>query len=207
MLKHQHVVVALGSNLGDRVGYCLSAERLMEERCGRLLSRASFYENAPIGNADQMFVNTAVICETTLNPHQFLRTLLEIEAELGRQRHLHWGNRTIDLDIVLWSDASGRPITIQDAALAVPHPQALLRDFVLVPVSEIAGEWIHPVTGCSVAQELRLHDYQLPANPRLAPAASSPAEHTPHAVPSIPHAARAPQSDRLGKRESDRIGL
>jgi len=148
------VLLALGANLGDRRHYLKLALEQLSQRCGQVIACAPFYETAPIGAADQMFLNSAAIVETSLSPLLMLRTILEIEASLGRNRSQHWGNRTIDIDIVLWRDQQGQNIEISEPSLQIPHPACLERSFVLQPAADIAGDWLHPDTGQTIAAAL-----------------------------------------------------
>lgn len=157
-------LIAIGSNLGDRLQNLHRSLSLIETRCGNITARSSFYRTAPVGAADQEFINGAIILESELVPQDLMMTLLAIEQSLGRTREVHWGNRTIDLDLVLAriktsSEEShstpipGNSIVIESESLVVPHPRMLERDFVLVPAAEIAPEWIHPETGSTLNNE------------------------------------------------------
>ncbi len=135
-----NVIIALGSNLGEREQYIENGIREIDKRIGTVLKRASLMETAPYGVEDQpSFLNTAVSVETELDPEEIIHTLLEIEKEQDRVRIRHWGPRTLDLDIIYCED---RLIRSED--LIVPHPDRLNRDFVLGPIAEIAPEFIDP---------------------------------------------------------------
>ncbi len=146
----QMVLIALGANIGDRRQTLIDALRHIGERVGPIVDVSHFYETAPIGNADQIFLNGAAVVSTALAPDLAMRELLEIERRLGRERSLHWGNRTLDLDIILWRDSAGHGVVHHSEMVTIPHPQARHRDFVLVPAAEIAGAWIMP----NLAQEI-----------------------------------------------------
>ncbi len=146
-------LIALGSNLGDRKYYIEQAIAAIRSQCGKVLEVAPFLETSPIGAADQLFINTALTLESTLEPLSLLNILLKIELELGRERKEKWGNRPIDLDIILWrSDAISQ--VYESPELSIPHPETLKRDFVLIPAKAIASDRIHPLTG----QELGDYD-------------------------------------------------
>jgi 2-amino-4-hydroxy-6-hydroxymethyldihydropteridine diphosphokinase len=145
--------VALGSNLGDRNAFVSQALKAMEQKGLRLLQTAPLYETQPIGAADQVFINTAARIETQLSAENVMTVLLTIERELGRTRDVHWGNRTIDLDLIVGIDATGQPITCDSKHLQLPHPRFLERDFVLVPAADVAPSWIHPDSGQKLEQE------------------------------------------------------
>ncbi len=144
-------LIALGSNLGDRKYYIEEAIKAIGGQCGKVLAVAPLLETSPIGAADQLFINTALTLESQLEPDPLLAILLAIELELGRQRKEKWGNRTIDLDIILWrSDAISQ--VYQSPSLTIPHPECLKRDFVLHPAQAVAGDWIHPLEGLKLKE-------------------------------------------------------
>ena len=136
--------VGLGSNQGDRSGYLESGLRQLEADAGiRLLAASSVYETPPIGNLQQPhFLNAAISVETELTPLQLLRILRSIEDEHGRQRQIHWGPRTLDLDLLI----HGGEI-VETEELVVPHRHLTVRCFVLTPLCEIAPDLSHPVSG------------------------------------------------------------
>ncbi len=140
------VLIAIGSNLGDRAQILKQAVELISEQCGVVAAISQLHETLPIGQADQTFLNGALICLTKLSPLQLLERLLAIEKRLGRDRlsEGRWGNRTCDLDIILWRLGNGEYLTVDDARLQIPHPQAALRSFVLIPANEIAPNWKFP---------------------------------------------------------------
>lgn len=139
------VLIGIGSNLGDRVSYLQRATMAVHEQCGEVIDVSSCYESEPVGGyADQRFLNAVLCCETNRAPHALWVQLQAIESQLGRVRTQRWANRTIDLDILLWRDASGamQPVDLPD--LKIPHPRMLGRDFVLLPAAQIAPHWQHP---------------------------------------------------------------
>lgn len=156
-VKHEYLI-ALGSNLGDRAAHLARARGEIAQRLGPLLATSKTYETEPIGAADQLFFNAAVVAQSDLDPQAALSTLLAIESDMGRVRRERWGNRVIDLDLILWRE-TGDPATaasrcFEGPGLSIPHPAMLGRDFVLTPASDVAGHWIHPTTGTTLAQEL-----------------------------------------------------
>jgi 2-amino-4-hydroxy-6-hydroxymethyldihydropteridine diphosphokinase len=103
-----------------------------------------------------MFKNAAALLETTLDPFSLLKVLQEIEAQFGRERTVHWGERTLDLDLLLFDQRK-----IDTPALRVPHPRFATRRFVLEPLAEIAPEAVDPITGRTVEQILADLDRRL----------------------------------------------
>ena len=159
--RYQYLI-ALGSNLGDRGDALRQAQQLILSRCGLIAACASTYETAPVGAADQKFLNSALICHSAIDPEEFLAELLAIEIELGRVRTVRWGNRTIDLDLLLCRRRDDvKPVAWESPSLTLPHPEILARDFVLVPAVEIAADWVHPASGRALEDELALLGYAL----------------------------------------------
>ena len=139
------VAIALGSNLGDR-------ERNLREAVERLsasvldLRVSSFHETEPVGVGEQpTFLNAAVVGRTVLTPHALLDELLAIEKACGRERPFQGAPRTLDLDLILYNGD-----VIDAPGLTVPHPRFRERRFVLAPLSEVAADWVDPVTGSTV---------------------------------------------------------
>lgn len=135
------VYIGIGSNLGNREENCLNSIRLIEERDIRVLKRSSLYETEPWGVEDQpMFINMAIEAETELSPLELLRVLKSIEKSMGRVQTERWGPRIIDLDILFYNN-----LILETPELTIPHPYIKERPFVLIPLSEIAPEFEHPV--------------------------------------------------------------
>lgn len=129
--------LSLGSNIGDRKKNLDDAMRILGE-ADKIQVRAvsSFYETDPWGYEDQeAFLNIAAEVETTMTPQELLEVCQFVESELKRERLVHWGPRTIDVDILTYED-----YTSQSAELTVPHPRMTERGFVLVPLAELAPE-------------------------------------------------------------------
>lgn len=145
------VYIGLGSNMGDRErNLKLALERLGGRAGVRVARVSSFHETEPVGGPPQgKFLNAAAELETTLGPEGLLDELQAIENELGRTRTVHWGPRTIDLDVLLYGDE-----VVQTQRLTVPHPLMHERVFVLGPLCEIAPGARHPALGETVRELL-----------------------------------------------------
>lgn len=145
------VIIALGSNMGDREGYLNGAvEKLNAVRGCRVKKVSDFIETPPYGVTDQAdFLNGCLEMETLMYPHELLDELHRIEKEAGRERIIRWGPRTLDLDIIFYDD-----MILQDDDLCIPHVEMHKRDFVLKPLCGIAPYKRHPVTGKTVKEML-----------------------------------------------------
>ena len=133
--------IALGSNLGDKEENLRRALELLEEHGVEVVKVSTFICTEPYGVTDQpQFLNAVCQVRTSLEPLALLHTLLGIEQEMGRVRLRHWGERNIDLDLLLYED-----VVMDTPELKLPHPDMQNRDFVLLPLFEIAPELIHPV--------------------------------------------------------------
>ncbi|MGA1156509.1 MAG: 2-amino-4-hydroxy-6-hydroxymethyldihydropteridine diphosphokinase [Ilumatobacteraceae bacterium] len=127
-------IVALGSNLGRREAHLrFAVERLGES----VVAQSQVFETDPVGGPDDQgaYLNMVVVLETELDPYALLRWLHRIEADAGRERVVHWGPRTLDLDLLFFDD-----VVITGGNLAVPHPRYAERRFVLAPLSEVAPD-------------------------------------------------------------------
>ncbi|MDY2637555.1 MAG: 2-amino-4-hydroxy-6-hydroxymethyldihydropteridine diphosphokinase [Phascolarctobacterium sp.] len=148
VLEKHTAYVALGSNLGDKEGNLRSALELLEEHGVEVVKVSTFICTEPYGVTDQpQFLNGACEVRTSMTPLALLHTLLKIEQEMGRVRLRHWGERNIDLDLLLYED-----VIMDTPELKLPHPDMQNRDFVLLPLAEIASEFIHPVLHKSIGE-------------------------------------------------------
>lgn len=131
--------LGIGTNLGDRAENLTRAVALISEQVGTVLACSSFMETAPWGfTSDNHFLNAVLAVDTAFSPHELLRVTQSIERELGRLHKTVDGNysdRIIDIDILLYED-----LTIVSEELTIPHPYMLIRDFVYLPLEEIAPE-------------------------------------------------------------------
>jgi len=132
--------LGLGSNVGDRMSFLTQAiSRLAREGIVRKIS--SVHETPPWGKTDQpAFLNACVEFQTSQSPEDLLELLKQIETELGRKEHERWGPREIDIDVLFYGDEQ-----ISSQRLTIPHPLLHERAFVLVPLAEIAPDFVHPV--------------------------------------------------------------
>mgnify|MGYP002628548472 CR=1 FL=1 len=143
------VVIALGSNLGDR-DLNISSAVLELAKIIEVTHLSTNYETQPVGGPDQPeYLNAVLLAESALAPHDLLTAMLEIENKLGRTREIRWGARTIDLDLIV---AGGEKI--KNDLLELPHPRAHERRFVLEPWLEIDPDALIPGKG-SVLELLR----------------------------------------------------
>ncbi len=133
--------IALGGNLGDVEETMREAIRhLHETESVRVVNCSGLYRTSPIGiEAGETFLNAVVCVQTSLSPDALLELCHQIENSLGRVREIHWGPRTIDLDLIAVDD-----LMIRSSALSLPHPACWYRRFVLDPMTEIAPDWLHP---------------------------------------------------------------
>ena len=140
--------LALGSNLGDKEANLRRALELVQQRGVEVVKTSSFICTEPYGVTDQpQFLNGVCEVRTSLEPLELLQTLLEIEQEMGRVRLRHWGERNIDLDLLLYED-----VVMDTEELKLPHPDMQNRDFVLLPLAEIAPEIIHPTLQKTISE-------------------------------------------------------
>ncbi len=138
-------LIALGSNLGDRLKNLLAGVRGIASTDGvEIVAVSRLYETAPVGGPDDQgaFLNAALLARTTVPAADLLARLHEIEADRERERVVHWGPRTLDLDLLVYGD-----LVSDDPALQVPHPRQHERRFVLVPVCDVAPDLVHPRLG------------------------------------------------------------
>ena len=143
--------VALGSNLGDKNAYLTEAvEKLGQVKGIRVEQVSGFLETEPYGGVEQdTFLNGCLTASTLLTPIELLSEMNRIEAEAGRERLVHWGPRTLDLDLIFYDE-----LVTEDPKLLLPHPDMQNRRFVLEPLAELCPYKRHPVTGKTVKEML-----------------------------------------------------
>ena len=129
------IILALGTNIEPREQYLKNALARIEENNLKIILESSVYETPAWGGvADQNFLNMCIEVETELEAYELLDMIQKIELELGRVRKEHWGNRTIDIDIITFND-----LIYNDERLIVPHKYIHDRNFVLAPLVEMYG--------------------------------------------------------------------
>jgi dihydroneopterin aldolase / 2-amino-4-hydroxy-6-hydroxymethyldihydropteridine diphosphokinase len=146
------VFIGIGSNLGERRSNCREArQRIAQLPKTRVVKESSLYESEPHGNAKTWFANSVIEVETEMPSAEFLKKLLAIEEEMGRKRvkGKKWGSRVIDLDILFFDNE-----IVAKRNLKIPHPRIAERRFVLLPLSELAPQLIHPSLNMSVSEML-----------------------------------------------------
>lgn len=142
--------IALGSNLGDSQHTLESAlDRLAAAEGVTLEARSRWYRTAPVGPPQPDYINGCATLHVRQTPSELLALLLGIERHFGRIRKQRWGARTLDLDLLLYEDR-----VLETPNLQIPHPRMHERAFVLVPLAEIAPDWIEPRSGVAIAQLL-----------------------------------------------------
>ena len=145
-------LIAFGANLGNRTDSLDRAvKRLSEHPLVEVTACSRPHQTKPVGGppGQDDFLNAALLINTTLSPRQLLKLLQDAEAELGRERVERWGQRTIDLDLLLYDS-----VIINEDNLQVPHSHMSFRRFVLEPAAEIAPALVHPQNGWTIRQLL-----------------------------------------------------
>ena len=138
----------LGANRGEPHATFARATTLIEDRIGRIVASSRDHWTEPWGFQDsRLFLNRALLLETTLDPERAMERLLEIEQELGRERTSDSGyaSRTIDLDILFIGE-----LVIEQPGLSIPHPRVHERTFALAPAADIIPDLMHPLLKCTV---------------------------------------------------------
>lgn len=151
MYNYSKVVLALGSNLGDKRKHLLSAIQLIHNQIGFVADASAVYETPSWGFNSFPFYNMCIIIHTHYGPEELLQKLKTIEFNLGRisKTNQTYQARTIDIDIIYYND-----LILASENLTIPHPQIQFRNFVLVPLAEVVPDWQHPVLKLTADQIL-----------------------------------------------------
>ncbi|MEY2983561.1 MAG: 2-amino-4-hydroxy-6-hydroxymethyldihydropteridine pyrophosphokinae [Cyanobacteriota bacterium] len=141
--RPSRVVIGLGGNIGPVLDTLNQAIAILDHTSGITVNKcSSWYQSHPVGPPQPDFINGCALLDVTISPSALLNSLLAIEQRFGRIRQERWGPRTLDLDLIFYEDQQLNLPTLQ-----IPHPQFHLRPFVLVPLVEIAPDWIDPRSG------------------------------------------------------------
>lgn len=147
-----YCAIALGSNLGDSLKILNdTVNRLANSEGIEVIFRSTWHKTKPIGPPQPDYLNGCIVIKTTYSPQELLMYLGSIEQEFGRERKERWGARTLDLDIILYND-----LVIKTDNLEIPHPRMRERLFVLMPLTEIAPQWVDPISKLTISQLLDL---------------------------------------------------
>ncbi len=144
------IFLHLGSNIGDKRSNLKMAKILIGTFLGTIDEVSSIYQTAAWGKEDQDdFYNQVLKITSDVSPYEMLQTIQRIEQFLGRVRHEKWSSRIIDIDILFYKN-----LILDKSDLQIPHPRIQLRNFVLVPLAEIAQDFLHPQYHKSIKQLL-----------------------------------------------------
>jgi len=149
-----HIIyLALGTNLGNRSANLRAAIEVLPPNV-KVITESKIYETPPWGVEDQPdFLNIALKCETNLEPEPLLKYLKRLEVRLGREKTFRWGPRLIDIDVLFYDD-----LILESESLTIPHQRLHERVFVLVPLADIAPDFIHPIFKKTIAELLASKD-------------------------------------------------
>ena len=149
-MPHQ-VYIGIGSNLGSKKeNYVEALDRIGKLPKTRILKESSVYESEPHGDSKEWYINGVIQIETDFKPEALLDKLKNIERAMGRKKvRKKWGARIIDLDILLYDS-----LIMSKKTLKIPHAEMQHRKFVLIPLSELAPQIVHPVLGTTISELL-----------------------------------------------------
>lgn len=134
--------------MGDSLAILEAAIQTLAQTPGIILeARSRWYSTKAVGPPQPDYLNGCAILKVEMQPYRLLETLLKIETKFGRVRRERWGPRSLDLDLLLYDD-----LIIDTPTLQIPHPRMRDRAFVLVPLAEIAPDWVEPVSGCVIKE-------------------------------------------------------
>lgn len=147
----EEVVIAIGSNLGDRLSMIRNTGKFLDSLSETAVVKASIWESEPVGGAKYRFLNTAAKITTRLTPPELLIELKDFEQISGRDVNpVRWEPRILDLDIIRYGK-----IVYEDHSLTIPHPEYHNRLFVLLPMNEIDTKWVDPQLGLSLEELIK----------------------------------------------------
>lgn len=137
------VVLSIGGNEGDRERFLARAREALSKKVD-LLKQSPIVESEAWGEVAKggNFLNQCLLISTRLLPLDLLKVTQQIEQDLGRTREQHWGNRTIDIDLLYYGNQ-----VCDEPLLQLPHPYIAQRNFVLLPLAAMVPDWLHPITG------------------------------------------------------------
>ena len=134
------VFLQLGSNMGDRDAYLKNVNKLITEEIGAIQKKSKIYESVPWGVENQNnYLNQVLEIKSEFPAEEVLEKVLQIEDKIGRFRNEKWGERIIDIDILLFND-----LIVEKEGICIPHIHLHNRKFVLIPLNEIASSFTHP---------------------------------------------------------------
>jgi 2-amino-4-hydroxy-6-hydroxymethyldihydropteridine diphosphokinase len=146
------IYLSLGSNIGDKFNYIISAEKeIADLKSTKILRSSSIFKTEPWGiKAQDEFLNSVLEIESELNPEELLRELKNIEIVLGRKSRERWFKREVDIDILFYNN-----LVIQNDTINIPHPEIQNRKFVLIPLCELNPGFVHPVFNVTMENLLK----------------------------------------------------
>ena len=140
---YQVCAIAIGGNIGDSYGILTAAIEILATTPGiKLEAKSSWYRTKAVGPPQPDYLNGCAIFQVAMSPDLLLETLLATEERFGRVRQERWGARSLDLDLLLYDD-----LIMDTPHLQIPHPRMRSRAFVLIPLAEIAPDWVEPISG------------------------------------------------------------
>lgn len=145
------VVIAAGSNLGDRLEHIQSAGSWLNKLSSGKVLKSSVWESEPVGGAKYTFYNCLAVIESELPAEELLKQLKDFEKKCGREENpVRWGPRVLDLDIIAYNS-----LAIRSDNLIIPHPEYHNRLFVLLPLKEVLPDWVDPVQAQDIDQMIK----------------------------------------------------
>ncbi|MBI2997215.1 MAG: 2-amino-4-hydroxy-6-hydroxymethyldihydropteridine diphosphokinase [Deltaproteobacteria bacterium] len=146
-----HAYIGIGSNLGSKKeNYQEALARIAKITNTKIVKESSLYDSEPLGESKERYVNGVIEIATDLKPDELLKKCKNIERAMGRKKvRKRWGARIIDLDLLLYNS-----LKLDKRNLKIPHPEMHKRKFVLIPLSEIAPQIVHPILGLTISELL-----------------------------------------------------